>query len=419
METITRAEIRQFFRLPGSVGGTKVELPFAVGVAPVGDRRTVGRPGGKAIPGARAPREIPDRSVLGGDGQEFTPRLENRPLAGRGNVAVLDRITDCDRPRSQGHLVGDDLDRDFRAVAGREIHQIQRAPGFEHNVLRSDRRKVNVEILEVRHLPGLAGRRVDRPDIGPHLRAAVREEIDRIAVPHRQRVIGRILRQIPRLQRFEIEEPDLRGQTAPVPFPRPEFPARRLVGQRLAVGRQGAELTVGYGQAGWKSALRIDGPQLVDPSRRRSHRSCEEEPLSVGRPSEKTVGRRVMGDTMCRPTIGGDGVDVDVAVVVAGKGDGRPVRGKPGKTLLPGRRRQTPGDAAGLLDDPDIAGIDEGDFGVRHVGKPQHPRIDRGADSRRDPHQHHTQRNNDRTHDEPPDRTASLYGKSHREFRFR
>ena len=62
---------------------------------------------------------------------------------------------------------------------------------------------------------------------------AVGNEIDRVARPHRENVLGRIVGNVDRLLAVEIVNPDVVGLAAAIALPGAEFPEDAVVGQLL------------------------------------------------------------------------------------------------------------------------------------------------------------------------------------------
>ena len=189
-----------------------------------------------------------DHAVFGGYREELAPGLEDGPLAAGRDVGSLDEIGGVDPSRPQTGEVGDDLHLDLGVLLVVEPHQIEPATGLKDHVGRADGGKGDVEVGEVRDLTHLSGRRIEGPDVGAQGGAAVGEKVESVTVPHRVGVVGGALSEIARVQGFEIEEPDVWCAAAPVALPGAEAAVLRGVGDHVALGGEGAELTVRHGK---------------------------------------------------------------------------------------------------------------------------------------------------------------------------
>ena len=208
------------------------------------------------------------------------------------------------------------------------------------------------------------------------LAVAVGEEIHRLADPHGLGVIaasGRLGDLLVR-QVIQLEDPDPRRRSAAIVLPLPEALAERRIGQQLAVGRDGPHVARGDRQATGDSAIDTDREELRMPAREGRALRAEEH-LAVGREAADDVVAGMPGQPRRLAPLGGDHVDVVVAVVAGREGDvlavGREIR----VLLLAGVRRHPPGILAVGIGHPDVVGIGERDlpFGDRRRG--QQPRV--------------------------------------------
>ena len=205
-------------------------------------------------------------------------------------------------------------------------------------------------------------------------------------MPHRLRIGRLVRRQIFRLVRFEIEEPDIRVHPAAIPLPRPEIDRDGNVGERFAIERDRAEFAVGQRQFLRQPAVRGDFVKLIKPVLLARARGGEENRLAVRVPAEHAIGRSMVGDPPGQPAARRHGINIRVAVVISAEGDHGAVRRKAWKGFLAARRAEALRVAAFPGRDPDVARIDEGNPGRGHVGITKHPRINsraRGSIGRR------------------------------------
>ncbi len=191
-------------------------------------------------------------------------------------------------------------------------------------------------------------------------------------------VVGVALADVGGLVVAEVEEPDLGSHAAPVALPGAEITADRHVGDGAAVGGDRAELAVRDRQPLRQTARGRDPQELAVPHLLGLHEAGNQDRFAVGIPVEHAIRQRVVRDALHLATGRRHDIDIDVAVVVGLEGDAVAVGREAGEPLLAGGRAQPRGYPAGLGNDPDIAGVHEGDMGVGDVGVTQHPRIDLG-----------------------------------------
>ena len=198
---------------PAPSAELNVSSVLAAAVAPVRQRLAVRRPARIPLGHARAAGDVDHRAALGGNRDDVAAGLEGDALAAwrdRRGVGQLLRLRGA-RPQRGG--VGDDADLDFGHLLGGEIQRVETAAGEKHDRVRTDRREGDVEVDELGDLPHRAGAEILGPDVVPLARAAVRDEVDGVAAPHRLRVVRRIAGDVARRERLQIEEPQVRAPT--------------------------------------------------------------------------------------------------------------------------------------------------------------------------------------------------------------
>ena len=235
-------------------------------------------------------------------------------------------------------------------------------------------------VREVGYLPRLAAFGVVRPDVEALVRSAIRKEVKRRLVPHRDLVIGRVVGDVLGRERVQIEEIEVGCHAASVSLPGAEGTAFRRVGDALSVRRDGPKLAVGHGQLLRQAALLRSAPELVEALPPALHRRSKKHALAVRVPVERALAVGVMAQAHRLAARGGHYVEIGVAVVVGAKGDLLTVRRETGKGLFPSGRGESVSRAPLLRHHPDVARVDERDVGLGDVRLPQHPRIDLGLD---------------------------------------
>ncbi len=212
------------------------------------------------------------------------------------------------------------------------------------------------------------------------LAGAVGEEIDRVADPHRVRVVAAALGlgDLLDAQPVEREDPDPRGRAAPVVLPLAEPLAERGVGQVPPVGRVRRAVAVGHRQLLREAARGPDGEELREAAR---------EDLPLRREQDRAVRREAADDVLAgmrrQPgrlaARGGDDEGIDVAVVGRGEGDQPPVGREVRVRFGPRVRRQSPHVRAVGPGGPEVVGVDEDDPPGGDVGVVEERRV-RGVD---------------------------------------
>ena len=193
---------------------------------------------------------------------------------------------------------------------------------------------------------------------------------------HRELVVGRVVRQVLRLERLQVEAPDVRRPSAAVPFPRAVGLRLRHVRDIAPVRRERGELAVGHRQLLGQSAFHAHQVELAEPLASRLPARRDQHARAVRMPAHDAVVHRVIREPDRISSERRDDVGVEVAVVAGAEGDVGAVGGEARKQLFAGRRREPRGHAAALRHHPDIACVDERDVRGRDVGIPEHARVD-------------------------------------------
>ncbi|MBP1621542.1 MAG: hypothetical protein H6Q02_2309 [Acidobacteria bacterium] len=381
-----RAHLRYRALLARSVGGSDRQLVLAGAVGEVRELLAVGRDRRVALGGARGPRQVEHRAVLGGQREQLAARLDDNPLRRRRQRRVGDELGDVLHLRLEGGAVGDDLDLDFDELLARQLEPPQPAGRLENDVGGPDRREADIVLDELRDLARGAAREVHRPDVVALRFVAVGQEVHRLAIEHRVRVVGEVAGHVPGLKRCQVEQPDLRRPAAAVALPGAEVAGDRHVREPGAVRRERAELAVRHRQPLRQAAGARDFPELVEAVLAARHPGGEQDRLAVRVPLEHPVGRRVMGQPGRQTAGRRHDVEIGVAVVVPREREQSAVGGEARERLLACRCRQALRRAALLRHQPDVAGVDEGDLARRDVGVAQQPGVDLRRGGRRRQH---------------------------------
>ena len=194
-------------------------------------------------------------------------------------------------------------------------------------------------------------------------------------MPHRLRVVGRVVGDVLRRVRLEIERPEIGRPAAAIALPGSEVLRHRHVDDLAAVRRERGELPVGDRQFLRQPALETHEVELIEPLPPALATRREQHALAVRMPVDHAILHGVVREPRRLPARRGHNVDVQVAVVRRAVGDLRAVRREPWERLFSSRRAQTHGRAALLGHDPDITRVNKRDLILRDRRLPEHPRI--------------------------------------------
>ena len=380
----------------GAVRRAQRQLVLAAPVAPVGHRLPVGRPARIAFRHAGGSRDVHHGAVLRRDREDVAARLEDGALARRRHRHVLNERLDLRNPRPQRRLVGDHVHRYLGRLLRGEVEEVQPAARLEHDAVGPERRERDVEVGEVGDLPDPSRANVVRPDVVALVRAAVGQEVDRVAMPHRLRVVGRIRGDVLRREGLQVEQEQIRRPAASIALPVAEVLRHGHVDELRAVRRVRAEFTVGHREFFGQTAPGANREELAETLASALTPGREEHARAVGGPADHAVRHRVMRQAHRLAALRRDDVDVRVAVVRSAVGDLRPVRREPREHFLSGRGAEADRRASRLRHQPDVARVDERDLTLRHRGIAQHAcvdlrRGDRGRRENRQENHEHTQ----------------------------
>ena len=156
---------------------------LAARVGEPGDLLPIGRPDGRALRRPRAPRQVARITLLGGDGEDFTASGEQRARPTRRQRRRLDPLRRVHPARLGPGQIAAARDGELGVLARRRLEQVEIARFFEDNDARAGVECLDVVVLVVRELRELLRRNVVLPDVRRPV--AIRNEVDRVAHPHR------------------------------------------------------------------------------------------------------------------------------------------------------------------------------------------------------------------------------------------
>ena len=179
--------------------------------------------------------QIAGGPVLGGHGEHIAPgadhcaRTVRRDLMGGGLLADIAEAAPTD-----GQVLVD-LHRNAGDLLGLELQMVQESAVLEDEARVAQRREFHGEFLELGEPPGFAVLQIHHVQVGLMGLLAFRDEVDPVAMPHRENVLSRIGRQPGGLTGREVMQPDLIGLATAIALPRAELAEDAVVGHLLAV----------------------------------------------------------------------------------------------------------------------------------------------------------------------------------------
>ncbi len=204
--------------------------------------------------------------MLGRGGEDLAPRFEQRALTAGRERPAFDAVRYVLQLGAHVRQVGrhDNL-HGPRLLRG-QIEHVKPAGVLEDDRVGSEAGPLHVVLGEICYLAGPLGAQLVGPDVELFVVVAVGEEVDRVFVPHGQRVgagrVGELLRCVV----HEVVEPQVAGHPAPVALPRAEFARDELKRDSRPVGTERGQFAVGQGKLLGQSASNRLLVELVEPT---------------------------------------------------------------------------------------------------------------------------------------------------------
>ncbi len=321
--------------------------------------------------------------MLGGDGEDVAASAEDGPFAVGRDLIAGHLVGYADQAAPAALEIVLDEDADLRAFIALNVVAVDVAAVLKDDGFGTQRRELHVELGELGQLPGFLGCDVVDVEVHPLVFVAVREEEDLIAAPHRDDVLGGVVRDVLGGLGVEIVDPDVVGHAAAIAFPGAELAEDAVVGELLAVRGIGAESRSRQGEFVGHLARCRDGVQPAQERVERVHSRAEDDVPAVRGPGHHDVvgthavrdvvaaERGGVGEPLRHAAGGGYNVDLCVAVILTGEGEGLAVRREPGEHLETVIAGQLSRGAAGGGDGVEIARVGEDDLIVIDRGKTQ------------------------------------------------
>ena len=324
----------------------------------------VGGPRGTAVGDARGAGQVAPVAVLGRDGEDLAPALEERAHAGGGQRRVLERAADIFPVRAQPGEIAAHGDVDAVGGAAARIVEVDVAALLVDDRAAARASAARVQALDVE--VGVAGDLADRARagvVGPDVRGPVPvgEEVDLVAEPDGIEVVAVVPRNLLERPVVRVDDPHRVDLTAAVASPLGVVEAALLVGEARAVGGEVAGHAPRNRHLLWQPAAGVDREEPGVRDRRARASGIEDDTAAVVRPADDLVRSRVPGEAFGVPSFGGQDVDIGIAVVLGAEGDVPAVRGEVRVGLLALEGGEAPGLASGTVNDPQVVGIRERD----------------------------------------------------------
>ena len=361
-----------------------VEIDFGLSgaIANPGDPFAVGAPDGAAVIGTRRPAEVAGHTVTHRDDEHFATGRHDKAVAIRGDGRGC-RTGEMALLGTAVHGIRGQGDVDLLAAAGRRIELVNVTGVLIDDDLAIGAGELDIILVIVGHLLCLLRAGVINEEV--HDVVPVGSEEDLIADPHREDVLGDVVGHILDLLGLRIPDPDIVGHTAAVVLPGTELTHDAVVRQAFAVrgpGRPAAfRKRIGFRHAaGDGDPPKLAGEAVADTV-------AVHDALAVIGPVHHDVVRahtvaEIIAAVGGRPghadrfaAFSGNGINLTVAVIFAGKGYGPAIRGIMGEHFIADVGSQPLGSTAGKRGRPKVTGIGEDKVPAIGGGEPQQARF--------------------------------------------
>ncbi len=310
-------------------------------------------------------------------------------------------------------MVFEDANRNLGGLVAGQVIAINVAGIFEDNGLVSQRRILDVKILELGVLLELSGGEVFGIEVEALVVVAVGEEIDRVAGPHGEDIAGGVIGDVFGFLGLEIMDPDIVGHAAAVAFPGAELAEDAVVSELAAVRREGAETAARQGNLLVQPPLGRHQEKLADEIVWLDHARAENDVVVVLPAHDDIVGPHAIGDVVAfqgggegealgdSPVRGHD-VDLGVAVVLPGKGELLAVGGEVREHLVAFMAGEPACHASAGRHRVQVAGIAEHHLVAMNGGKAEQTRLILVLGKSRRRHQEKQSQGQRFSHEKPP-----------------
>ncbi len=339
----------------------KVELILTGSIGKIGDGFSVRAPGGIALCRAGGIGEVAGVAFLGGNGEDFAVRLKSGADSGGRKGGILNFFRW--EVGAVGYQVGQfavNLDGNDAVGVGSGIEQVNRAELLIDKAAGACLHRFQVEAVVGNSLCDLLCRDVVSEQRDGSV--AVGEEVDRVARPDGVGVVGVLSGHLNEVKRFEIHNPDGRGLSAHIALPGWLPFGYGLVGDRLAVGREGAFASGGQRQRfGRPRSIDMDAEETIEVAKA-GLAAGDKNVLAIWRPAYDNTAVGMPREAAWNSACGRNDVDIGVAAEMGRVGDPCAV----GRVDRAGVNLPVGGEtlriAALAAHRPDVIRVTEGDF---------------------------------------------------------
>ena len=363
--------------------GHDVDLVLPGGVGEEGDPLSVRGPGGVPLVYARGGGQHAGGAVLGRNREDLAPGAEQRPLPVGRNIHAGHLPGHVDQAFAGGQAVVGDGDAHLLRLFRGQVEAVDEAAVLVHDGPGPDGGELDVEVGISGKLPRLPGIEVMDEEVHAPGIAAVGQEIDPVPAPHGDDVLGRVGSDVLDLPGAKVKDPHVVRHAPAVLLPGAELAKDPVVGHLPVVGGEGAEAAPGhrdlFGQPAFGGHEKEGAVEAVEGP----HAGPEcDLGLAVLPGHDDVVGAHAVGHVVAaegcrvRETAGDAAgrryeIDLGVAVVLAGEGNGLAVRGEPREHLVPGVAGHLPRHAAPRGDRVEVSGVREHDVVPVDGGEPE------------------------------------------------
>ena len=272
------------------------------------------------------------------------------------------------------------IDGQLVGLFGIQVKGIKKAAVFENDAVRPKARPIYVKIREVGELANFVTLHAVAKEVEPVLGAAVRIEVNRIAVPHRKSVGPVLVRHLFDFVRLQVVNPDVLRHAALIALPGAEIAKDAVVGDAAPVGRKRRETAFierqGFGQA----AIEADRVEPTEPGVKSVTAGKIQDVVGIREPVDDfVVDAHALGEASAAgvdrkllrvAAFGGDDINVKIAVVLSRECNpfavGRELREK----FQARMRCDAPRHPARARHQPQVAGVAENNLVFGNVGEP-------------------------------------------------
>src|SRR5258708_6540126 len=310
--------------------------------------------------------QVADAAMLGGHGENVAARFDYGSGGGRRQREAANILLHALELGPGFQIFGVRLDRQVASFSALQVEFVKQAAVFVDDGVRAQAGPLDVVLFVVGELLGLFGGKIVAVKI--HHAIAIADEIDSVRVPHGKHVHAGRLGQLFVGVFLQVINGDGQAPAAAITLPGAVLLRSFDVGDFAAVGRKTGEIAARNRQHLREAALGGDQIEARGATRGRYGAvGTEQNILTIGRPAEHDISGRMKREALGFAALGGDDVDIRIAVVGGREGDPFAVRRKFGVELVTSAGGDADRGAALSGSGPEIARVGEDDSVFRYV----------------------------------------------------